>query len=1019
MAFFSIRREVFPNIQFDVIAVTTLFPGAATEEVEKLVTNPLERELKEIDGIKKMTSTTVEGRSLILLQLDIDSTDLEKAKSDVRDVVDSQTGLLPEGTERPIIRSLESKNTPLIEVSVSGNLPPLQLREEAKKLERFFETLPGIASAKPLGLEDREFHVEVSLQKLSRNQLSLEDVIQALKRRNLSIPGGTIEGTPKDGYLEKTVRTSGQFLTEADLSNTVIRANELARPIFLKDVAEVSLTLAKPSVVSHTNGIPSIRITLLKKEHADAIDVVDSLKESLDTITPSLPKGLTLTLINDSSEYVRRRLGVLMGNFTIGLGLVLILLPMFLPFRFSLLIAVGEPFAFLGTILAFQTLDVGLNLISVIGLILVSGILVDDGIVVVENVARLIREGMSPKKAAITGAQQMWVPVVASATTTIIAFAPMASMSGIFGKFIQYIPIGVIIPILISLFENFFIMPHHVGAWLRAKDFDAAPKTGLFGKIRKFTDRFWNQRFMPNYLSVLKWSVRRKYSVLAGSIVFFSLCLLLAYKGMRFVLFPPEGVEVFMIRTQGPIGISLDGNANLIRPIESAVAKLPKSEVKNFLTTVGIHQQDPNDPNTRRGSEYAQIMVYLTPEEDRDRTAQEIIDHLRKTLPIPAGIQRLTFERINPGPPVGKPVSVGIRAEEYETILPAAKAVREIASEISGVSDVQDNYILGKEQIEITPRFDEASAAGLTVGSIGTTVRAAYEGIEATTIQTLDEAVAVRVLLEKDLRTSPEALSLLKISNPTGSLIPLNRVATLGRSQSIASRSHENNQREIRVTGEVDTTKISAREANHRIRKRIAELKAKFPNVEFFFGGEDKDTQESMESLAKAFALAILGIFIILVITFKTLLQPLVVLITIPLGLIAVILTFFLHGLPLSFLGMVGMVGLSGIIVNNAIVFVEFVNEGRRKGLSSFDSLVQAAEYRAMPIFLTTVTTVVGILPTAYGLGGTDKFVVPIAMAMGWGLLVGSLLTLFLLPVALAILDDIGSFGTRVWKRSH
>ncbi len=1015
----TLRREVFPNVEFDVIEVETLFPGASAKEVEQLLTSPLEQKLKEVDGVKKMTSTSVENRSGIYLELDINSTDLEKAKSDVRDIVDKFTSEKPEGAERPTVKSLESKENPIIEVSVSGDLPPIELREVAKRLEREFERIKGIGGVDLFGTEDREIQVHAIPSQLSRYRLTLEELTQALKRQNLSVPGGTIEGTP-DKPNQVAVRTSGQFKTVEDVANTVVRANEMGRPIRIRDVATVVESLAKTKVISRTDGVPSIRLTVRQKEKADVIDLVDALEARVKELQPTIPPGVKLTMVNDASEYVRRRLGVLFGNFTIGLGLVLLFLPIFLPFRFSVLVAIGEPFAFLGTVLAFQAMDQGLNLISVIGLILVSGILVDDGIVVVENVARLMKEkGLKPKEAAILGAQQVWVPVVASAMVTVMAFIPMATMTGIFGKFVRFIPLGVIVPIFISLFENFFIMPHHIGTWLRPSDFDMNQKRGVFGAIQRGVDNWWEGRVMPFYLSVSGWILNRRYLIV---FIFLPLAValsgFLAFKVMKVVLFPPDGVEIFMVRVDAPVGTGLAGTQELLKPVEREIHALPKNELKNTLTLVGIQAQEPNDPMTRRGTEFGQVVVYLTPENERTRTAQQIIDAMREKIGTPPGVAHLSFERINTGPPVGKPISVGVRGEEYSDIEPAIKELKAIVQRIKGASDVQDSYLLGKKEIYVDLDYAEAAAAGLDVGRVGSTVRAAYEGLVATTVRTLDEEIDVRVTLQPQERTSERALASLQIPNQQGYLIPLSAISNLTYSQDLAIRAHEDNQREIRVGAEVDTHQVSALEATNQIRQQLPELKKKFPKVTWHFGGEDHDTQESLASLGRAFIMAIIGIFLILVLTFRTFFQPLVVLITIPLGLISVILTFFFHGLPLSFLGMVGMVGLSGIIVNNAIVFVEFVNEARRDGMDRWMSLREAARRRAKPIFLTTITTSIGILPTAYGIGGMDKFVVPIALAMGWGVTVGSALALFVLPPALAILDDANAGVEKLWNRA-
>lgn len=999
----STRREIFPNISFDVILVTTVYKGASATDVEQLVTNPLERELKEVDGIKKMSSGSIEGRSVIVLELDVNATTEEQAKNDVRDVVERFSDL-PLDAEKPIVTSMESKQQPLIEVSVEGNIPPIELRQISRELEKEIENIDGVASVKPLGMQDLEVRVETDPLRLSRYQVSLEDLIISLKKQNVSISGGNVEST-NSNPTEKIVRTVGEFSNINEIENTVIRANDFGRSVRVRDVAEVTMTLTEPSTMNRTNGLPTIRLTILKEEREDAIHLVDRVKKRVDDLIPTLDKRVHISYVNDASEYIRRRLNILLGNFSIGFLCVLLLLPLLLPFKFSLLIAIGEPFAFLGAMLLFHVLDISINMVSLIGLIIVSGILVDDGIVVVDNIVQKIQKGVTPLRAAILGSQQMWVPIIASSLTTIVAFLPMMMMSGIFGKFTRYIPYGVILPILMSLFENFFIMPHHVGEFIRSSDFNRTPRN-IFTRMSAYSQGVWELTVVPFYIKTLRIVIHYRYRFLLSVMALFFSTLLLAWKGMRTVLFPPEGVEIFVIRVDAPTGTPIHRTAELVKPIENSITKLPKKELRDFITTIGLQAQSPHDPNTKRGEEYAQIIVYLTPENERERKAYDIIEDTRSRTKTITGLERIVFERINPGPPVGRPVSIGVRGKNYEDILPAAHEVKERLKKIQGVSDIEDNNIIGKEEIRVEVNGEEASAANLTVDSIGNHIRAAYEGVVATSMRKLDEEIDVRVSLTKEAREKESTLNQLKIGNPRGFLIPLNKVARLSHQSNMAVYSHEDNERQIQITGEIDTKITSSSRVNQEMRKETEKLKSSFPKVSFHFGGEDTDTKESLESLFKSFMVAIFSIFLILVATFKKLLQPLVILVSIPLGMIAVILTFFVHGLPITFLGLVGMVGLSGIIVNSAIVFIDFVNQARKEGEDKLESLIQAAKLRIRPIFLTSVTTAVGILPTGYGFGGLDKFVVPIALAMGWGLVIGSLLTVYIIPAILATLDD-------------
>ncbi|MCM0606190.1 MAG: efflux RND transporter permease subunit [Xanthomonadaceae bacterium] len=1016
-ALFKIRREIFPNVNFEIVQVITVFPGASPEEVEKLITNPIEQDLQEVDGIKKIQSYSTEGLSELYITLDPDRTTSEKGKTNVSDVIDKMSSL-PDQSKKPIVALLESKQGPIIEVSVSGDVEPMELRRIAKSLETEIESISGVARIVHRGLRDLEIRVDADPKKLAYYRLSLDDVVSALKRQNVSIPGGTIEVSENSATgREKIVRTIGDFAGVEDVENTVIRANDLGQPVLVKQIAKVHFDLERSTVLTRTNGLPALTLTVLQKEKTDAIDVVDAVKAKVEAFRLKQPPQIKIDLLNDFSDFIKRRLSILTGNLGIGLLMVLLLLPLMIPFRFSAIIALGEPFAFLGTILVLYWMDHSINLISMIGLIIVSGILVDDSIVVTENAVRMVEDGKEPKEAAIEGTLQIMGPVTASVLTTTMAFLPMAFMSGIFGKFVREIPIAVITALGVSLLETFMILPAHVAHWVKIKPKTLVEKSAqtvkrnpVFQWLIHFSERSqraWENKVVPKYLGWLEISLKRRYWVATGFTLFFLFSVGFGVKVMKFVLFPPDGVEIFFIQTQAPVGTSLDQHAKLLAQIEKTVSSLPKNEIDDFTTTVGLVQQDPNDPNTKRGADYAQIQVFLTPERDRTRTAAQIIEVLRAEVKTPPGLQNVSFTRVNTGPPTGKPISLGVRASKFEDILPAVAGLKTILKEMPGVTDISDSYISGKEEVRVNVHAANAASANLSVAQIGNTVRAAFEGVVATSIREISEEIDVRVSFPRESRTSSDALSELLIPNPLGNLVPLSSVASFKEGRSLSLYEHEKNQRQVKVGAEVDTNITTAIEANGKLKEMLPEIQKKFPNVSINFGGEDEDTQESFESLGRAFILAIMGIFLILVLTFKSILQPLVTLLTVPLGIISVIWAFFLHGLPLSFMGCLGIVALAGVIVNNAIVMVDFVNQRREEGAGNMESIMDAAKTRVRPIFLTTVTTVIGILPTAYGIGGLDMFVVPIAMALGWGLMFGSVLTAFVFPASLAILDDI------------
>lgn len=1014
----QIRRDAFPNISFDVITISTLYPGASAEEMEKLITNPIEQDLKEVDGIKKLDSASTEGRSYVVAQLDPDQTTEQEAKDDIKSVIDRLT--FPEDAEDPVVVAMETKQQPIIQVAISADIPEMELRTVAKQLEKQLEKLKGVARINFVGLQDLEIRVAASPTKLRDKSVALDEVLTALKAQNVSIPGGTLDADPHtEVKAEKIVRTIGEYNSPEDVASTVIRANDIGQAIRVGDIARVYYDLEEESVVNKSNGKKTIRLTVVKKEKADAINVVDSVKKAVAKFEKTTEiKGFSHQFIDDTSEYIRNRLKILTGNMLVGFFLVLVTLTFFLPFRVSLVVAMGIGLSFFGTMAFFHLNGFSLNMLSLLGIIIVSGMLVDDAVVVSDNIVRHMKSTKNPSLAALQGALEIWPAVTASVLTTVVAFLPMMFMSGIFGKFVREIPLGVIVALVISLLESILILPQHVASYVRLKDFESPSEPKGFSKIRLKFLNYWDNTITPAYVRWVEYLLDRKYKTLGGAFVLLVSALIASKVFMKFVLFPPEGVEIFFIRAQAQAGVNLRESTKLSEKIEKIVASLPKDELKNYVTTVGLQQQQNGDPNTKRGPEYLQLVVYLTPENERSRVAQSIIDDLRTKIGTPEGFIEVKFTRVQPGPPVGRAISLGVRGESYNEILPAAEFLKSEVAKIPGIKDVEDTHNEGKPELLIRPFRAETAGAGLTVAGIGTTVRAAVDGIIPTSIQRLDDEVDIRVSFEETNKTPSQLISQLLIPNRTGNLVPLTQVAKIEEAKGVVSFDHSNNEREVKVTADIDTEINSSNEANKYIQENlIPKMVSQFPNVQVAFGGEAEDTQESMQSLIRAFVVAFMAIFLILVFTFQNILQPFIVVLTIPLGIMSVIFALILNGQPLSFMSMLGIIALAGVIVNNAIVLMDFVNQSRREGLGKKESILQAARVRLQPIFLTTSTTVMGLLPTAHGIGGLDKFVVPIAVSLGYGLLFGSVLTAFVFPAAISVLDDVEHWFHRKLKR--
>ncbi|MCB0408301.1 MAG: efflux RND transporter permease subunit, partial [Bdellovibrionales bacterium] len=675
------------------------------------------------------------------------------------------------------------------------------------------------------------------------------------------------------------------------------------------------------------------------------------------------------------------------------------------------------PVALFSTLLVSYLFGLSLNLISLIGLIIVLGMLVDDAIVVSENIWRHFEGGDDMMTSVINGASEVFSPVLASVLTTVSAFGPMLFMTGIFGAFVFEIPLMVILALSFSLFEAFIVMPSHFVSLIR-------PNSSHRQKMKEQSEKHWFNAFSTKYENFVSFSLKYRYRFFTGIfILLITTSVIMGVMG-RFVLFPKEGTELFFIQIEAPKGSSLEKTMTLIKPIEKTVSELPKEELKDFVASVGIIQQDQTDPQTRRGSHYAQIRVALTAQNQRDRTAAEIIENLRKKIGKPEDIDSISFEEARQGPPQGRPISLNILGPDFEVLKNIGDQITDELSKIDGVVDVRSSFLPGKEEWQVIPDEKASATAGLTAQQISQSVSAAFDGIVASSIRELDEEVDIRVQLNKSEGSVLDQLNALKIGNNLGNLISLKQVAEFKKIIARSAITHLEFERLHNISSGVDLAKTTPAAVVTQVTPKISEILKKHSGYQIKFGGEDEDTQESFFALFRAFGFAAFIIFALLVITFKNLLQPFLVLTSIPLGFMGVAYAMLLHNRPFSFMAMLGVIALAGVIVNNAIVFTDFVNSERKNGKSLDDSITSAAKTRLRPIVLTTLTTVCGLLPTAYGdtlyrvfgLGGGDPFIVPIALSLGWGMTFGSILTGIFFPSFVRILDDISYFFKRIFR---
>ncbi|MFC1515022.1 efflux RND transporter permease subunit [Candidatus Omnitrophota bacterium] len=991
---YQIRREAFPEVSWDMVLTTTLYPGAAPEEVEKLITVPIEKELKGVDGIEEMQSASLENSSSILVKINQDVKDKKKVVADVKDAVDRAV-TLPREAEEPMVVEITSGEMPVVEVALSGDLSEEELQVYAERLENILEDVPGVSSISRKGWRDREVWVEVDPEKMKDTYLSLEEVMSALGKRNMAIPAGKLRGRE-----EYSIRTTGEFYTAEEIADVVIRANEVGNWLRIRDVAGVRFAFEDEDMINKSYGTRSISLTVIKRATGDAIKIVDQVKIDAETFIAQADSRLKVSFINDISYYIKRRLGVLKNNGIIGLFLVCATLMIFLNFRIAILTALGIPIAFCATLAVMGLIDLSVNLITMFGLIIVLGMLVDDGIIVAENCARYLEEGHSPREAAILGTEEVAKPVTSTIITTIAAFAPLLFMEGMMGKFIWGIPLVVMIALIASLFEALIILPCHFADFVKVK-----AKTF---KSRK--ELPWFKKLVVFYTRILTGALRRRYLVIAGLIVLLIITFGVA-KTRPFVLFgSEEGIEQFYVRAEAPVGTNLNLTNELIAQVEAKVAALPAGELEAYTTQVGsIGESFMFDEYGKSGSHVAQITVYVTPYSQRKRTVQEMIEYLRGEVKDIKGFDKLYFEKEQAGPPVGKAIAVRTRGEDFAVMDEISGKIAAFLQGIEGVHDVASDYEVGRGEIRVVVDEEAASRADLSVSEIASSIRYAFKGGVATTIKPVkaEEEIDVLVRLPEEYRTKKDTFEHILVPNKSGYLVPLNKIARIEEKTSVARIRRLDGKRVITVRADVDNQKMTSLKANQLLMKEFKDVNLKYPGYSLEFGGEQEENVKSMRSFIRAFGLAFFLIFMILAANFNSLIQPIVVMMAIPFGLIGVIWAFVFHGLPMSFFMMMGVIGLTGIVVNDSIVLVEFINGLRRKGIDRRQSIIEGGQLRLRPVLLTTITTALGLTPTAYGIGGGDPFLKPMALTIVWGIICATALTLVALPCIYAIIDDI------------
>ena len=1002
----AMPQEMFPSVELDQVRISTEFKGATPEEVDKQVTLPIEEEFDGVADIDVVTSVSQEGISTVLIKLKPGS-DVDEFLNDARDRISRITDL-PDLAEDPEVVRLEAR-FPVISVALYGEIARGELYEQAEKVKRKLLQIPGVAGVGVAGDREWELWAVVDPEQLAARKIPLASVISALRDNLNDTPGGSIKSVEGDILL----RGKGASPDVEGLSAIPLRTNARGGQLLLSDIADIELRLEEAKTLGRFNGKPSVNLTITKTEAASTIEVANRVRILTTQLENELPESLHIGLFSDLSVYVKTRLNTVKSSGMVGLVLVLLSLYLFLNFRVALITALGIPVSFLFAIIMIHTFGYTINMISLFAFLIALGMIVDDAIIVTENVYRHMEEGMPHYQAARVGAREVFWPVMASTTTTIAAFLPMFSIGGTLGTFIAVIPAVVSFALVGSLLESFGVLPSHAAEVLRVEKSNHS----------RFVD--WS-KWLKKYLQVLRQALNNRYLVSLATVGVLLILLVFAQTRLPFQLFGHVNVGQFFVNIEAPSTYSIDDSQRLAAEIEAAVEEVidDETELKTMLTNVGVTLIDFN--RFRFGSHYIQLVIDLEKQEPqgfierwvtpvvnfnfqheglRQRDASEIIDVVRTRLSQVNGVQRLSILRPQGGP-AGADIEVGVRGQDVSVLQREAIVIRDYLRGVPGIHDARQDLESGKLEYQYSLN-DRGRQLGLTQRDLADAVRSGFLGLEVTHVTWGDKRIPVRVIYPEDWRHTSSQLKNLRITLPEGNAVYLGEVADINIKRGLNTVNRRAGRRLATVTAEVDSEIITPLEAAELIRKKFDNLSERLPGYDLIFLGEKKEASDSIADMIRATILALAIIYFILVALFRSLLDPIVVMFAIPFGIIGVIVGHVLFGYHLQFLSLVGFLALSGIVVNDSLILIDFAKRRRSEGWDRVDAVIEAGRVRVRPILLTTITTFLGISPLIFFATGQTAFLSPMAVSLGFGLLFATILILVVLPCFYLIADDI------------
>ncbi|MCE5252296.1 efflux RND transporter permease subunit [bacterium] len=994
VSYFTLPREAAPDVNIPFMIITTIYSGVSPEDIETLITREIEKELKNLKDVKEITSNSSESVSVIAIEFNPD-VDLDFALQRVKDKVDKAKPNLPDEAEEPTVTEIDFENMPIINVVLTADYDLVKLKEVADDLSDEIETIQGVLEAKVNGALEREVQINVDPERLKDYNLGLGDITKTIMEEHVTIPGGNID----IGDNSYTVRVPGEIKNPYTFNDLVVTATSQG-PVYIRDIAEVQYGFKDRTSIARLDGKPSISVSVTKRTGENIIHIADGVKEILKRREPSLPKGTHITVQGDMSKFIRVMVADLENNIFNGFILVMLCIFLFLGFTNSIFVAISIPFSMLISFIVLDLMGISLNFIVLFSLIMALGMLVDNAIVIVENIYRHRHTGKDALRGSEEATNEVAMAVTTSTLTTVCAFAPIIFWPGIMGEFMKYLPITVIITLLSSLFVAIFINPVLCYRFMKVKD-DATDSNGK-GLFKLVLGQY--ERLLTRAVTHPKITLGISFLILIITIGVYSVA------GLGVELFPNSDPDSMYIDIKAPVGTRIETTDAIARQLEKTCAEFP--DIENILTNVGVSTSSsglaPGFDTSNEGRIYMDFVDFEKRSQPSLKTFNESVNKIKYITGA-----EVKLDKEENGPPVGEPVEIQISGDDFLLLGDLAKDIRNTIKDIPGLVDLKDDFESSKPEIRLVVDREKAAMLGISTMSVALAVRNAINGFDAGDFREKDEDYDITVRFAKQDRSSIPDLDKIFIFDE-GKQIPLSSVAEFKPAAGFGSIRRADLKRVVTITG-----------SNHgRLANDIlTDVKAKLASYKLPSGydikyrGEDEASQEAGQFLVKAFVIAIFLIALVLVTQFDSLVLPFIIMTSVILSLIGVFWGLMISQLPFGIIMTgVGVISLAGVVVNNAIVLLDYTMKLRFWGRSKLEAVIEAGKTRFRPVLLTAITTIVGLIPLATGWaidihtfrfvagGSSSQWWAPMAVAVIYGLTVATLLTLVVVPSMYMIL---------------